>query len=311
MSDRRSANIVTGIITISGYSFFGWICHHKQVTASLFVADGPSGIKTVNYLDYAHMKLWSYLPSYFLGFLLADYVKHHYKPSTPGYLNHMWRVAVFFVLNWIASLSTSLSNTFNLIPSNFNFLFIVSLRMVYHVAICQLILFIFSGDKGQSDADHPKVNNNNNNGHVGRSTGTTDGQEMKRDDGTSLDVNKVDKYQMRLFEVMLKFLSRLSMSLYLANYFFIRSDFFTSRYLWVNSWYEMVSVSCVKSLFNTFLDYSPLNSQKGRQPLQQESSWQHFCFISFSWLLQMPFESVISWRTNPKETDSCSTFNKS
>lgn len=151
------------------------------------------------------MHTTAYIPSFFVGFLLADFVRNTYRP-VGGRENHRWLLYGAMLLNAIGTSTTSLYNSWQLLPMSIVPIFIICSRMIFHASTVLAILYIFSD--GSNDPLNPTA--------------------------TKFEPNRpVFWYRLN------RILAQLSTGYYLGNYFYIRSDFFTSRYLWNNSGFEM------------------------------------------------------------------------
>lgn len=202
-SNRKLAKYFTIILIIAGYSTHGFNCWLHSVTPSLFVSGVPSGQKTVDYFEWVHMHTAAYFASFFIGFQLADYIRNSYRP-VGGRVNYRWQLYGALLLNAIGTSSTAIYNSWHLLPQSMVPVFIICVRMIFHGSTYLAILYIFS--EGQSnEKSAPKFDSKNS------------------------------MFGFRLNRIF----AQLSIGYYLGNYFYIRTEFFTSRYLWKNTTYEM------------------------------------------------------------------------
>ena len=202
---RKLSNYISALLVIAGYSTHGYLCWSYEVTPSIFVSNGPSGPKTVNYMHIAHMHPSAYTASFFIGFLLADYVRNVFKP-VGGRANNRWILYVALITNNLATSSTAIYNTWHLFPMSMAPIFIILLRMTFHFSTLMAILYIFS-----------------------------DGQNVE----SLRTPTKFDAESSMFLYRLNRFFAQLSIGYYLGNYFVIRTDFFTSKQLWTNSGLEM------------------------------------------------------------------------
>lgn len=199
------AKYFTTFLVIAGYFAHGFNCWLYNVTPSLFISGVPSGQKTVDYFEWVHMHTAAYFASFYIGFHLADYIRNSYRP-VGGRVNYRWQLYGAILLNWIGTGSTAVYNSWHLLPQSMVPVFIIGVRMIFHSSTFLAILYIFSGE--QSD-EKPKT-------------------AVKFDSRNSMFGLRLN----RLF-------AQLSIGYYLGNYYYIRTEFFTSRYLWKNTIYEM------------------------------------------------------------------------
>lgn len=217
------AGVICSLIIVSGYGTLMYFVSTKRIMPSLFVSINPSGDKTVNYLDYTTIKLHCYISSYFIGFCLAFYVRRSFGRVKHLWYWNLWRFAAAVILQWLATYASSLYNTFHILPDAMVPIYLVIVRIMFHVAMSQLILLICCFNP---PANLPKDPLNSN-----------PDPDVKKNGGHNPPgvVSEVS----RIYGVIIQPLSKLSVAFYLTNYFYIRYDFFTSRTLFTHGFYYM------------------------------------------------------------------------
>ena len=216
------AKVLCSLIISSSYMILYWVASVKDISPSLFVSLNPSGQKTVDYIDYATIKIYCYISPYFIGFWLGHYARKTFERTHHDWRWNLWRP---FFGGWLQIMSTFaaiLYNSFYLLPDFTVPLFMVIVRILMHIAMSQYILFscCFSTPPNLKPAE--KDENNNGDGESSESRRTV--------------LSEVT----RIVHCAVRPLSKLAVAFYLTNYFFIRFDFFTSRFLFTHQWYFMI-----------------------------------------------------------------------
>ncbi|KAI1291932.1 hypothetical protein HDE_07518 [Halotydeus destructor] len=195
------------VAIVSNLYILGHMSFVNNVTPSLFTATNPTGQKTVDYLETTHMKTYVYVPAYFGGFLLARATGSGFKLNLSSNFRKLFWCGVTFVLFQIGLYSHSVHNSFNLIPEEYFYVYIVGLKILFHISAALFIFVVHSFE--QSSNESPKV-----------------------ESPAKLELWHLEGLAYWAFKVA----TRLAFSVYMSNYLFIRTDFFTSRVPYPNLW---------------------------------------------------------------------------
>jgi hypothetical protein len=194
--------------------------------------------KVVDYLDTIQMSLYSFFSNYFLGVLIAYFLRQGFVLHIKSIKDHIFWIGVIWLSLTLAEATPALHNTFDLIPQSMVPYYIVLNRACFTTAIAFLVLYAASvTDTGLFK---PKDSRNK-----------TDNQEIETppsacDATPADDTDGISRLKCLGIAVKDAFLSpfanaitRLSFSVFLSNYWFIRSDFFYSRTLFENDFYPL------------------------------------------------------------------------
>lgn len=99
--------------------------------------------KIVEYLNYIHMSTFTYIPSYFIGFILGHYLASGYRLPANNVREHiMWAVIpqlAFIAVNGV----NGLYNSLRIIPHSWAW-FMINFNRTLHTLGVALMLFHFS-----------------------------------------------------------------------------------------------------------------------------------------------------------------------
>ena len=217
-----------------------------------------SSQKTVDYLDIVQMSLYAFFGSYFIGILLADLLHHGFRVPLRSRWHHAaWIVGIYASLT-IAETSTAICNTFDLLPRHLVPLYLVGNRLSFTIFIVLLVTYISStgaSSSSQGERSSRKKKDDDDAGEEEKTssglTSVTGSQAGEREVTRRLrDLSQGVKECLGSRFMLL--LTRLSFSIFMVNYFFIRTDFFTSRVPFETSAYPLVK-RLIASAFFIFL----------------------------------------------------------
>lgn len=197
----------------------------------------------------------SYLPSYFTAMLAAYYIekgvwKHLAKvaQTISGFfwitvtdifdifslqtMKHYQWIIPIAICNLTIQFSPAMTNHFDIVPPFLYPVFIVANRLI--VAIEMVLVFIYISlleEKNKLNPPAKKTDENNNN----YSTTPEAIADCNNDGAAIVKLVGTERYS------VLKCFFRLSFAIYMSNYLYIRTDFFTERNIFYNSLYVYVS----------------------------------------------------------------------
>lgn len=234
--DRSLGRKVSIMMALVGYILFGYHSFIRSITPSMFVSIDPSGQKTVDYLEVATIKIYSYLAGYFFGLIVCDIVMHDFKPPIRG--GSIYNIFILFTgtfLQWMATYSVALFNVAHLLPQSIAPFFIPFIRFLLHCSAACYIFWIYC---------LPSLTHSARTKYRLFDDSTT--QTMKE----NVSQSKVTQITLNWYHVFDEWLglcnnviiplSNISLAFYLVNYSFIRFDFFTSRLTFTNSWFNLL-----------------------------------------------------------------------
>ncbi|KAI1297656.1 hypothetical protein HDE_04543 [Halotydeus destructor] len=152
--------------------------------------------KVIRFVDHVHYTTYQYMGAYFIGFLTGLYLRNENRIE----LGKWGFVAGLFVFN-MAGHSIALYNSFDMLPNWFIPYFIIIIKQMYNIS---MILLVLAGPKSDSQPKAEKL------------------AKANLDGATKFDGKKTN---------LMVALTRLQYSIYLSNYWYVRWDWFSSRYL--------------------------------------------------------------------------------
>lgn len=166
----------------------------NETSFSLFVVN-PIPEKIVQFFHLIHMQTTSYLAAYFSGILLAFYrLKGYLQPNLVRLQDHVQFVGVMTLAGGGITVNAMLRNTLHVYPDHLNWLFISMNRILQLTSAALFFLYLMSF----------------------RSVWET------RNTGQEQVVESFSPF---------KALCRLCFPLYICNYLYIRTEFFSRRFL--------------------------------------------------------------------------------
>lgn len=163
--------------------------------------------KLEEFLHYIYMQPWAYMPAFFTGFLFSYARMNGYLyPKLETIQDHIIFLAIATSGFTCANINISLRNFFRVYPDHLNWLFIC-LNRIFQVSGTSLI-FVYVLSVRHLLAGKNVINPG----------GDSDVTSSKEGDKVSFN--------------LLKAACRLSFSLYICNYLYIRTEFFTRRFLY-------------------------------------------------------------------------------
>jgi hypothetical protein len=272
--NHRRAGIafcIAGIVIGNGLLYYyAWF---YRITPSVLTINNRAQ-QVVNYLDVVQMSLYSFFCSYFTGILLADMLKHGFRASLKSRSDHIKWISAIYVTLTVAETTPALHNTFDLLPQSLVPMHIILTRLAFTATITLLVIYLSSSSSGGKDGnnnlskdmdsssrrkkDDGDSSPDKRSGDLrkdtagdrltsgGSSASPVSSLSQSDDDGDDqndgmarlrdLSQAMKDFFTSRLMIV----LTRLSFSIFMVNYFFIRTDFFTSRVTFEASIYSLV-----------------------------------------------------------------------
>lgn len=171
------------------------------------------------------MSPYTYFSNYFSGLLLAFLIQNGFKLNLPSKRRHFFWLGLAGVIANAAELGPGLFNTLDILGQDSVPLYLIVNRASFTLSIAIFILYVSSLKKQDKSVKTVKEK-------VAKTEETSNHTEF------SWKLYKEFVVQ-TLTSPLAKALTRLSFSIYLANYYFIRSDFFTSRVVFTNDWYSL------------------------------------------------------------------------
>ena len=163
-------------------------------------------IKILEYLDYIHMTTPVYIPSYFMGMMNGLLIYSGFKLPTQTLQHHLFFLTLGFCLSAGSCTLKILYNTFDVLPQ-----FVIPFSIMGDRLVQSLIAGINLTYFMSIDSNWTWVSNV-----------SSDGEKKKQN------------YS------IIQGICRLSYSLYLTNYFVVKSEFFTSRQVLPLTWYSVI-----------------------------------------------------------------------
>lgn len=212
--------------------------------------------KVINFLDIIQMSPFGFMTNYFLGLLIAHLTSTGlliFKLKSA--LDHAIWVSAVFISLWIAEMLPAIYNSFNLLPESFIPYYLVVNRAAFTLSITILVIYSASVVKGPSKSDNKSKSNGeskepskldvNNNEQVNEGT-----KLLKKPKLFSIETHGFMRLKQLsrgigsfFFSRLGAIITRLSFAIFLSNYFYIRLDFFTSRYTFENTVFALVSIA--------------------------------------------------------------------
>lgn len=213
----RAAVALCAVLITSSLFWLGYQATIHRVTPALFVPNDPSYSKTVDYLDVVHMKTYVYMPAFFIGILLAAAVRTGRTLDISDRRKMYAYLFVWYVANSAAMLAPSLWNSYHLFPPELVGVYVVALKILFIASyvLLTLVLHSYSQERKQRAKLNATHESNNNE------------PAAEQNDNATAEAGHWNLF---------KGLCRLSFALYISNYLFIRTDFFTSRVIYYATW---------------------------------------------------------------------------
>ena len=192
------------LFSVAMVVFGTWKVAHSAIkyeTAfSLFVVN-PVPHKIVEFFHYIHMQTSSYMAAYFVGFLLAyARMKGHMSPTLDKRSHHLAFLLILVVVGQAVNVNAMLRNTLDMYPDSLNWLFISVNRIMQLCGAVACFLYIMSFKNAWLASRR---------------------QAIEQD----------PLFESRETLSPFKALCRLCFPLYVCNYLYIRTEFFTRRFL--------------------------------------------------------------------------------
>ena len=264
---------------ISGNLLLAYFAWYYNVTPAVVVKHSLTQ-QVVDYLDVVQMSIYSFFCNYFLGILVAFFIRDKgFKVELKNSRQHaLWIIMIFMSLN-AAEMSPAIHNTFHLLPESLVPLFLVASRGLFTLAVTLLVIYMSSAaattsaqkakdrvisetseESAKDETGCQDMNNNNNiksdpanmelrdrkvkaeqtleqqqqpsyhSSSNNQTSGSKRSQDRRSDDAWQ-QLQTLRKGVKSITARPLIIMSRLSFAIFMSNYFFIRTDFFTSRTL--------------------------------------------------------------------------------
>lgn len=193
--------------------------------------------KVVDYLDTMQMSLYAFFNNYFLGVLIAYFLKQGFVLKINSAKEHVFWIGLIGLSMILAETSPALHNTFDVIPQSLVPYYIVFNRACFTATITFLVVYAASvTDTGLFKA---KTKAKKTDSDKNEEVLTTPSEVIDDTDGFSrikdLCIGMQDAFLSRFATA----LTRLSFAIFVSNYWFIRSDFFYSRTTFENDYYPV------------------------------------------------------------------------
>ena len=171
------------------------------------------------FLIYVHMASSNYIPSYFgcilIGYTIQIGVWNKFRQD----VNHALWISLIAVPHLMAAFSPVLTHTWNILPPEFNPLYILTCRLLIMIQSAFLLIYFYICDPIE-DQHRPH-----------RSPSKL--EETKAESYPIIELKENESYSIS------KGFIRCCFSIYMSNYLYIRTDFFTERNLFYSSIYAL------------------------------------------------------------------------
>jgi len=181
------------------------------------------------------MSIYSFFLNFFLGIWTAHNIKHGFKLDLSSSFRHFKWLFLMWLSLMLAEISPALHNTFNALPASLVPFYLVFNRLCFTVAITLLVLYASS--LGAQPEKSQTVNGESSAKCVGNRAPNTEETPSDDTDGISRLKSLFSAFLDVFNSHAATLVTKLSFSLFISNYLFIRSDFFSSRYLLENNIY--------------------------------------------------------------------------
>ena len=201
----------------------------QKLTPTMMVARNPSIYELEMFLKYIHMATSGYLFSYFSAMLAAFAVCNGFLDSHARNINHVFWLSSFFFFATIAQYAPILTNYFDIVSREYIPLFVVTVRIIVAIELvffCTYLALLDLNVKFKEEEEKKK-----------KVSQETDQTESAPDQGSSSVTPSKKQFS------CLKAFFRLSFSIYMCNYLFIRTDFYTTRHVFYTSLWVYVSLT--------------------------------------------------------------------
>lgn len=133
-----------------------------------------------------------------------------------------WLWSMFFFMS-SNDLIKMFYNSFKIIPQSWSFLVILWNRNAQTLGVIVIVVYLLNlGPENKNNKNNKSTDHNNN--------------RLQEDDNSSTAEPPKEEYS------FFKALSKLSFALYMSNYLYIRTEFFTRRSLFPNHYFLIVSI---------------------------------------------------------------------
>jgi hypothetical protein len=193
----------------------------------------PSAQKIEQYFSVVTTAMTTYLPAYFMGILIANrHISNPHPKVKTGWLEHIKAIGCICLCQWTQTSVAVAYNVFKFIPPSMSYVVIILTRslQMFSVALIFEYAMTFKSAWEQNRKQEQKIHDAQNNGIA----------DAKSKESFSL----------------FRGICRLSFSVYMSNYLYIRTEYFTRRFLMPNHlfWiFHRVISSMIMIYFTAFL----------------------------------------------------------
>lgn len=181
-----------------------------ETTLSIFVPN-PVSVKIHEFIGLIHMRTATYVPAYFAGFLLSFLIKERQliqRLNLQSFRDHALFFLSYQVFLLVINVNTALVNVFAVVPAS-----LLPLVLLFNKT-CQVISFAFMIIHFLAlEPVYKQIS-----------------RKIWSSKATDADSVHQEEQPEKSFSLM-RLLSRLTFPLYISNYLYIRSEFFTRRFL--------------------------------------------------------------------------------
>lgn len=239
-SPRLGRLICFTMTAASYYAMYHYSAVYKVPPAVMNPNTEPQ--KVINFLDVVQMSPFNYMSNFYFGLLIADLIDcGTLRLKFNNTLQHVSFIGISFLIFSITESLPALYNSGDYLPASFVPVYIVISRLSFAISI--MLFVIYAESISGRDDDTKKLKKTQQSTSSGKpnlisrmcSQVDTETPGMKRI--KQLYHGFVQIFTSRFVAI----LARLSFSLYLSNYFIIRSDYFTARVTIENTVPSLVS----------------------------------------------------------------------
>ena len=230
----------SGMVTL-GLSLMIHYCAVYEIPPAV-IMDHIRAQKVVDFLDTIQMSLYSYFHNYFLGLLTAFFLKRGFTLTINSFKDHILWFSLIGLSLALAEVSPALHNTFDVVPQELVPYYLVFNRLCFSAAVTVVVIY------GASVADpspfRPKekretVNPVDEGIETIRKFLPTTQEVVDDTDGLSRIKDLLTGIKDVFGSRFVTAISRLSFSIFICNYWFIRNDFFYSRTPFETNFYPL------------------------------------------------------------------------
>jgi len=208
-----------------------------SLTATMMVGKNPSIYVMEMFLKYIHMATSGYLFIYFSAMLAAYAVCSGALDPYAKKVNHVFWLSGLIITANIAQYAPIISNsTLQIIGTDSIPLFVVTVRIVVAIELIFMCIYLSLLDMGVKNKEKEEESR--------KGLGNNDLKSIRNNN----EDNDQEKSSPKKHFSVVKAIFRLSFAIYMSNYLFIRTDFYTSRMVFYTSLWVYVSIYIKQSI---------------------------------------------------------------